>query len=347
MVQWQPGTDAELAMAAARDADDRREYFRLLATSPLYLPLAEIPAEDSDEPQRFGLWEMAGRTFLVVYTSPECLIAAVGPAAQGYTVTDYAELAAKWPDSSWWLAVNPGLQLDCYVPIESVRAAADGTLTVPTAEEAVESAVSDPDLASDLEALQQAEAVLREQRSVRPDEPSGDQGASPSAGQAPTPAAPAQVDEEPVTPENETEEAMLAARRAGDMEAYLEALLAADVVVPVAWPVLDVDQLAEPGFPWRPATGMESPTIELFTARSRFTAKYDPETPTLTAPFMLVLVAWPDPSYELAVDPGDGLELRLSGAALEEFIESVESALADEVGDLGTVDGELARGDGA
>ncbi|GAA4215192.1 SseB family protein [Actinocatenispora rupis] len=345
MVDWQPGTDAELAMAAARDADDRREYFRLLSTAPLFLPLTDIPepGEESSEPQRFALWDMAGRTFLVVYTSAECLMAMAGPGVEGYVQTDYAELSAKWPDPEWWLAVNPTLALDCYLPIDAVRKAADGTLTVPTVEEATEKAVADPDLAPDLRALQERAAALAEERASAPPTTPDAQPLSvgePPAG--PTPADPGQADavDDPIAPANDTERELLAASQAGYLPAYMEALLGAEVLVPVAWPVLNVEQLGEPGFPWRPATGMESPTIELFTSRARFEAAYDADTPTLTAPFMLVLVAWPDPSYDLAINPGGALQMRLSGEALEEFIESVENALADEIGDTETIDGE-------
>lgn len=350
MVDWQPGTDAELAMAAARDADDRREYFRLLSTAPLFLPLTDIPepGEEPSGPQRFALWDMAGRTFLVVYTSAECLTAKAGPGVEGYVQTDYAELSAKWPDPQWWLAVNPGMQLDCYLPIEAVRKAADGTLTVPTAEEAAEKAVADPDLAPDLRALQEREATLSAEReAARQARPHDAPVARPAPAGAPAPSAeqpgavPAEPAEDPIAPANDTEKALLAASQTGDLPAYVEALLAAEVIVPVAWPVLNVEQLGEPGFPWRPATGMEAPTIELFTSRPRFEATHDADTPTLTAPFMLVLVAWPDPSYELAVNPGGALQMRLAGQALEEFIESVEDALSDEIGEPGTVDGEI------
>ncbi|HEY3502775.1 MAG TPA: SseB family protein [Actinocatenispora sp.] len=341
MVDWQPGTDAELAMAAARDADNRREYFRLLSTAPLFLPLTDIPepGEEPSGPQRFALWDMAGRTFLVVYTSAECLTATAGPGVEGYVQTNYAELSAKWPDPQWWLAVNPGMQLDCYLPIESVQKAADGTLTVPTAEEAAEKAVADPDLAPDLRALQERAARLSADREADTP-PSGPAPAGDPAPQAG--AASADVADDPIAPANDTEKALLAASQAGYLPAYMEALLAAEVIVPVAWPVLNVEQLGEPGFPWRPATGMEAPTIELFTSRTRFEATHDADTPTLTAPFMLVLVAWPDPSYELAVNPGSALQMRLGGQALGEFIESVEDALSDEIGEPGTVDGEIA-----
>jgi|GEM_PF-1272610 len=316
--RWEPTTEAERAMARARQADDRQGYFRVLAEAPLYLPVAEVPAEGAQPtgPQELPTMEIAGRTCLIVFTSPEALLAAAPGLAAGYAVTDYAELLAKWPNPDWWLTVNPGMELDCYVPIESVRAAADGTLSVPTAVEAVQSSVSDPEVRAQTEALQHriteyGRELLDEQRRRR------------AAGVADA--------GETDPPENDTERALGEARRNADFPAFLEALLSAQVLLPTAWPVNGLDQLQEAGFPWRPASGAESPTIELFTSNRRFQQAYPEGTPSLLAPFLLVLSVWPDPSYALAVDPGGRLEFRLEGEALEELLDSLDESFAEEL----------------
>jgi len=130
---WQPSNDMEQALAAATAAADRREYFQLLANADLYLPA--FADADPAAPQRFVTMQLLGQEYLLVFTSPMALLGALGPLAQGYSVTNYQELRRKWPAPHWRLAVNPGTPIDCYVTVEAVAAAAVGDLVVPTADE--------------------------------------------------------------------------------------------------------------------------------------------------------------------------------------------------------------------
>ena len=140
---WEPANETELAMARAALAGDRREYFRILAGADLYLPQL---LGDRDGEQRFITGELFGQTVLPVFTSVEALAFAAGTAADSYTVTSYPELRNKWPDPTWRLAVNPGLPLDAYVPIEAVEGAAIGDVTVPTMAEVLVEAADDEEL---------------------------------------------------------------------------------------------------------------------------------------------------------------------------------------------------------
>jgi hypothetical protein len=134
-------------MARAALAGDRREYFRILAGADLYLPQL---LGDQKGSQRFITGEMFGQTVLPVFTSVEALAFAAGTVADSYTVTNYPELRNKWPDPSWRLAVNPGLPLDAYVPIEAVEGAAIGDVTVPTMAEVLVEAADDEELGDQL-----------------------------------------------------------------------------------------------------------------------------------------------------------------------------------------------------
>lgn len=132
-------------MATAAAENDRREFFRVLALADLYLP--QRLADAGAVPQRLMTLELFEHTFLPVYTSVETMAAQLGGAADGYSVTNYAELRRKWPDPTWRLAVNPGSPIDAYVPIEAVEAAAVGDLEIPTAAEvAVEEAENAPQI---------------------------------------------------------------------------------------------------------------------------------------------------------------------------------------------------------
>jgi hypothetical protein len=144
---WVPANDTERAMLRAALAGDRREYFRILAGADLYLPQLV-----GDEPggQRLITGELFGQTVLPVFTSVEALALQAGEAADAYTVTSYPELRHKWPDPSWRLAVNPGLPLDAYVPIEAVAGAAAGEVTVPTMAEVLVEAADDEELSDQM-----------------------------------------------------------------------------------------------------------------------------------------------------------------------------------------------------
>jgi hypothetical protein len=270
---WAPANEQERALCAALAVDDRPGYFRLLATNPLYLPVP--PGTEPPAPQQFLTRDLAGRTYLVVYTSPETLAAAVGDAAVGYAVTGYPELRDRWPDPEWWLAVNPGLPIDCLLDVASLGEAAEDRLAVPTAAELVAEIARDPTVT----------AAVRQLLT------------SPPGASEPTVPRPSSV------PDTVTE--------------HVVGLLRGRVLVPTAWPVVRPELIGEPGFPWRPEIGAEPPTIALFTTPELLASAYPDGTPSLLVPFSTALLAWPDPSYALWLDPDGPLPLRLDGPALE------------------------------
>jgi hypothetical protein len=130
---WRPVNETQQGMLAALQGGDRPGYFRILATAKLYLPVV------SREPgaQEFVTAELFGVRFLLVFTSVEEMAQYVAGAAGSYTMTSYPELRDKWPVPTWRLAVDPGSPLEAYLPIDLVEAAADGSVTIPTAAEAL------------------------------------------------------------------------------------------------------------------------------------------------------------------------------------------------------------------
>lgn len=136
-VAWQPANDTERAMADALVQGDRREFFRLLANSELYLPAFAVDRSGA-APQRFITITMFDQLYLPVFTSVPGLTTAVGTRVDAYTVTTYPELRRKWPDPAWRLAVNPGAPIDAYLTVEAVQDAALGDVAIPTAAEILE-----------------------------------------------------------------------------------------------------------------------------------------------------------------------------------------------------------------
>jgi hypothetical protein len=106
-------------------------------------------------------------------------------------------------------------------------------------------------------------------------------------------------------------EALAAALATADGEAYLQALLDCDVFVPAHRPV-PAGELMTTDYPWRvtlvpvddprPDEPATRPTIEVVVVPAGSApAGSAPTGPGTVVPFLVLLVAWPDPEYQLAV----------------------------------------------
>ncbi|WP_433229226.1 SseB family protein [Micromonospora sp. CA-248260] len=273
---WQPANDTERALLRAARDDDRTGFFRILTRAELFLP--QLRADDpADGGQRFVTMDLFGQPFLPVFTSLEAMVPQVAGVADAYTVTGYDELCERWPVAGWRLAVNPGTPLDAYLPVEAVRAAADGELAVPAGAE----------LLTEL-----AEAAADDEIAAA----TADGPDDPAAATAPPAPAPGPADEP------DTAALLRDAAERGDSVGYLDALLDALVVLPTGAPVPDPARLVDPDFPWRAVDAGETPVIEVFTAPERFARAYPDGTPSLRATMAALLTVWP-PGYALAVDP--------------------------------------------
>src|ERR1041384_2198764 len=67
--EWEPATDAEVAMRDALRTDDQESYFRILAGVDLLLPVS-ADALAGLAPLGWGTWSTGGRTHLLAFTSP-------------------------------------------------------------------------------------------------------------------------------------------------------------------------------------------------------------------------------------------------------------------------------------
>ena len=86
------------------------------------------------------------------------------------------------------------------------------------------------------------------------------------------------------------------------LDVYLEALMEATVIVPTAREADFEAEVLTPEFPWRPARGKDTPTIEIFSSPQEFAAAY-PGSPHVRMPFLLLMLSWPE-GHALAVNPG-------------------------------------------
>ncbi|WP_285554587.1 SseB family protein [Actinoplanes regularis] len=131
MSEWEPVTDAEVAMRDALRIDDQESYFRILAGVDLLLPVS-ADALAGVAPLGWGTWSTGGRTHVLAFTSQEALHSCLSDYTGSSRRVPYPELANTWPNLEWWLAVNPGLPIEGYLPAWFVAQLARGDLRLPT-----------------------------------------------------------------------------------------------------------------------------------------------------------------------------------------------------------------------
>ena len=90
VTDWEPATEAELAMRDALRADDQEGYFRILAGTELLLPVS-AEALQGHKPLGWGTWTSGNRTHVLAFTSPQamsaCLAEQAGSARRSPTPT--------------------------------------------------------------------------------------------------------------------------------------------------------------------------------------------------------------------------------------------------------------------
>jgi SseB protein N-terminal domain len=131
VTEWEPATDAEVAMRDALRTDDQESYFRILAGVDLLLPVS-ADALAGLAPLGWGTWSTGGRTHVLAFTSPSALQACLADYTGSARRVAYTELADTWPNLEWWLAVNPGLPIEGYLPAWFVAQLSRGDLRLPT-----------------------------------------------------------------------------------------------------------------------------------------------------------------------------------------------------------------------
>jgi hypothetical protein len=131
VTHWRPATEAEAAMHAALDSGDQELYFQILSRMELFLPISS-EAIAGRAPMGWGTWTAGERTHVLAFTSSEAMHACLAEHAGSARRIPYHELAAAWPNLEWWLAVNPGLPIEGYLPAWFVSQLARGDARLPS-----------------------------------------------------------------------------------------------------------------------------------------------------------------------------------------------------------------------
>lgn len=284
---WHPANPKERAMAWALQSGDYARYFQAFTRAELFLP--RRVEDDAAWPGEPVTTEVAGRTALPVFTSDVGLLT-VFPEPEGIALVRYAELRDAWPSPEWLLAINPGLPIEAYLPVDLVEAGVRGELHPKLnpevvmyplgdgqwepwppggAQQAVLDAVSHHDGAEYLDALYDCMVIVPTTRRVSP----------------------AEV--------NDLVEVRRHHPGPGPVDEATRRVLVELGVSPEA-----IDR----EFPWQLAVGRSEPTVEVFT-QPEF--RPYPEAPSVRLRFSAVLRLMPE-GHALSVNPGGPANLELA-----------------------------------
>ncbi|HEU5130222.1 MAG TPA: SseB family protein [Glycomyces sp.] len=128
---WEPSNETERRLREALRADDQDGYFRILSQVELVLPLSYEDPTGLGGADTWATWTTDDRTHILAFTSETALSVCLRDNAGSSRRVRFGALADAWPDEEWWLAVNPGLPIEGYLPAWFVSQVAQGMTTVP------------------------------------------------------------------------------------------------------------------------------------------------------------------------------------------------------------------------
>lgn len=235
---------------------------------------------------------------VLAFTSEAAMRAVINREVDEHREADVTTLVGSWPDPARALMINPGLPIYAAMPPETLIAVAEGEVPALPMDDLRAAAVGE------LKTLIR-KAVLTEL---------GD-GALPA--DAP--------------PENELEQRLADATP----EEVLDALVFAELAVPVSGPLPEPGGTDTVAFPWATITTGELRVIPMFSspgAMDRACAGNQP--PWVWVSFLDILGLWPEEDHALCLNPGSPTELILLGDAVDKLTDGLAASFADAMLDL-------------
>lgn len=133
-----------------------------------------------------------------------------------------------------------------------------------------------------------------------------------------------------VVPANPVEESLRAARLTGDLQAYVQAVVVSDVLVPTTRAVLDPDEISGAHFPWWSLPGRPDRSIPVFSSAERMAEGLPDAADSVLVPFIAVAEFWPGPAYTMVINADTALELTLSGDSVRQLFDAMRAELTGE-----------------
>ncbi len=155
---WEPAIDVEAAMRDALAAGDQERYFQILGRADLVLPVAASGRTDH-APADWGTWTTGNRTHVLAFTSVRSMTMCVRAPGTTHRVLSFHALAAEWPNFEWWLAINPGLPIEAYLPSWFVSQLTRGDVRLPGRTMGVRARMAQSEIASALHGRARASAA--------------------------------------------------------------------------------------------------------------------------------------------------------------------------------------------
>lgn len=109
---WEPDNPLEADLLEARASTDDAAYLRLLARADLLIPTGGSTS--------WPTTTAGGRTFVLAFTSERAAALALAESllCRRFRI---AQLARTWPDRHAWLAVDPGLEIQGLLSIDTIE----------------------------------------------------------------------------------------------------------------------------------------------------------------------------------------------------------------------------------
>ncbi|MBA8951025.1 hypothetical protein HNR61_002656 [Actinomadura namibiensis] len=277
---FEPQNEVEQRLFDAALRRDTDAFFKVLLGAQVLVPADPdtpwgIAPDDPEFPWRPA--PVHGRTAIQVFTSLKWMTDAIG--SSRFVMPGFLEVVTAWPDGDWSLVLNPGTPVDASLTAEQVRA------------------LSGP---------------------ARVEEPGPDDEPSPvrAAPEAQSPAVPgeppdAEVEEPLFEPGNRIDQELYEAVLAGDSDAFLRVLLAANVLVPIPQDApLEVTPIQRE-FRWEAALRGDD-AVQVFTSLVRL-REVLPESRFVYADFRELIGSWPHQDWAMLLNPGTRIGASLRG----------------------------------
>ncbi|MFI0351290.1 SseB family protein [Actinomadura sp. 9N407] len=317
----EPQNDVEQRLLDAALRRDTDAFFTILLSAQVLVPAEQetpwgIAPDDPEFP--WGPVEVHGKVSIQLFTSLKWMNEAIG--SSRFVMPSLQEMVTAWPDSEWTLVLNPGTPIDATMPGDQVRALR-GT---PRTDAAPPPSVPAPAPAP--EAVQEAPPAPAQAPAPAPapaPEAAPDDVPEPPAPHPlpaqPTPTEPIRAEEPPAErppepefePGNRIDQELYEAALAGDSDAFLRILLAANVLVPIPEDApLEVTPVQRE-FRWEASLRGES-AVQVFTSLVRL-REVLPESRFVYADFRELIGSWPRSEWAMLLNPGTRIGASLRG----------------------------------